>query len=74
MNSYDKLLSNLKGNGMTILFSNNPNLGILGVIRRLKQNPVLPKKSVVSHNLDFLNTYFRKKEGFQKYFETKVND
>ena len=70
MNSYDKLLSNLKGNGTTILFSSNPYLGILGVIRRLKQNQGLPIKYEVSNqNRNLLYPYLGSKEGFQKYFE-----
>lgn len=47
MNSYDKLLSNLNNKGATVLFSTNPQMGIMGLIRRLKQKPVLPKKTRV---------------------------
>ncbi|MDO6436556.1 carboxypeptidase-like regulatory domain-containing protein [Cyclobacterium sp. 1_MG-2023] len=70
MNSYDKLLSTVDNKGFMVLFSNNPLLGIKGLIRRLKQKPVLPKKSRISNTHDFpLYPYQRKKGQFQKYFD-----
>tara|TARA_R110002049_G_scaffold98012_2_gene238685 strand:- start:3032 stop:3706 length:675 start_codon:yes stop_codon:yes gene_type:complete len=70
MNSYDKLLSGLSDKGSTVLFSSNPSMGILGLIRRLKQKRNLPSKTRVSNpSPRLLYPYMRKKEGYQKYFE-----
>ncbi|WP_040416908.1 carboxypeptidase-like regulatory domain-containing protein [Cyclobacterium qasimii] len=44
MNSYDKLLSSLSDNGATVLFSSNPSMGILGLIKKLKKDVVFPPK------------------------------
>lgn len=70
INSYDKLLSTLDNKGSMVLFSTNPLLGIKGLIRRLKQKPVHPKKSKVWNTHTFpLYPYQRKKGEFQKYFD-----
>tara|TARA_R110001592_G_scaffold148471_3_gene373368 strand:- start:62019 stop:62669 length:651 start_codon:yes stop_codon:yes gene_type:complete len=70
MNSYDKLLSSLSDNGSAVLFSSNPSMGILGLIRKLKKRRSLPAKGkVLNANPLPLYPYMRKKGSIQKYFE-----
>ncbi|WP_158857676.1 carboxypeptidase-like regulatory domain-containing protein [Lunatibacter salilacus] len=67
MNSYDMFLGNVKDGGTVSFLSNNPSLGILGLIRRLRQDKTVPSRTPQSNHTPSLWKAYKRKEGEYKW-------
>jgi len=63
MNSYDMFLGRIKDGGTVSFLSNNPSLGILAMIRRLRQDKTVPGRTPQSQHTPSLYKAYRRKEG-----------
>jgi len=67
MNSYDMFLANTKDGGTVSFLSNNPSLGILSLIRRLRQDKTVPGRAPQPQHVPSLWKAYKRKEGEYKW-------
>nr|MBI1231679.1 hypothetical protein [Cytophagales bacterium] len=70
MTSYNMLIGKMNTPGNVTLLSSNPSLGIIGIIKRLRQDRTVPGRSPRSDHIpSLLNAYRRKGGAYSWLFE-----